>query len=212
MKPHRSSLLFGALGLASLLFACRPQPAQPPEGSNPATAIPLLDPASVEGDFMLRQRIEGAYGERKVAFDAVVQKQGNTLLVLTLTPYGSRAFSITQTGQDVQVEKFISRELPFDPRFILLDVQRVFMMGLPDAPLGDGWHRGRERGELIRERWQGGRLLERHYRRRDRKTKGAVIVRYTGGYVPGERPGAITLNNEAFGYTLRLETSDYQTL
>lgn len=207
--------LMWPLCIAGSSMACRPRPpaTQPGgEGANPASEIPLLDPSTVPGDFMLRQHIEGEYGERRVAFEAIVQKQGNTLLVLTLTPYGSRAFAITQTGQDVTVEKFISRDLPFDPRFILLDVQRVFLMGLPDAPLEDGWHRARARGELIRERWEGGKLFERRYRRRDRNTKGEILVDYAGGYTPGERPPAITLKNEPFGYALRLETSDYQPL
>ncbi len=219
MTRLRSLALLGALGATSVqLAACRAAPpASSPVGSDdetspPPTTIPLLDPASVPGDFMMRQHIEGAYGDRKVAFEAVVQKQGNTLLVLTLTPYGSRAFAITQTGQDVQIEKFISRELPFDPRFILLDVQRVFMMGLRDAPRDDGWHRGRQGGEQIRERWKGGKLFERQYRGRDHDHRGAVLVRYAGGYTPGHRPPPITLNNEPFGYTLQLETSDYQPL
>lgn len=214
-RPLPSFALMSTLCIACASLACRPNPGgtEPAAGdANPAASIPLLDPSAVPGDFMLRQHIEGEYGERRVAFEAIVQKQDNTLLVLTLTPYGSRAFAITQTGQDVKVEKFISRDLPFDPRFILLDVQRVFLMGLPDAPRDDGWHRGRARGELIRERWEGGKLFERRYRRRDRNTKGDIIVEYAGGYAPGERPPSITLKNEPFGYALRLETSDYQPL
>ncbi|MCX4247042.1 DUF3261 domain-containing protein [Paraliomyxa miuraensis] len=196
-----------AWGLVVLLaVGCRPKA---PPGSYPGE---LVEPSSVARDFMLRQRAEGSYGEREVAFEAVVQKQGDTLMVLTLTPYGSRAFLVEQKGQEVRVEKFIPRDLPFDPRFILLDVQRVFLKGLPDGPRDDGWHRQRIDDEIVRERWEGGRLHERTYARRDRQPKGEIVVRYEGGWVPGERPPSIELHNGWFGYRLVLDTSDYQVL
>jgi Protein of unknown function (DUF3261) len=204
MRPWVARLC--ALAAVLVVAACRPPP---PPGSYPGE---LLDPSTITRDFMLRQHAEGAYGERSVSFDAVVQKQGDTLLVLTLTPYGSRAFLVEQRGQDVRVEKFIPRELPFDPRFILLDVQRVFLMGLPPGVRDDGWHRERMGEEIVRERWEAGRLHERRYARRDRKPKGDVVVRYEGGWVPGERPPTIELHNEWFGYRLVLETSDHQLL
>lgn len=194
------------VGMTTGIAGCRPPPAP---GTYPGE---LLDPSSVAQDFVIRQHIQGVYGERKVSFDAVVQKQGPTLLVLTLTPYGSRAFLVEQTGTEVRVEKFIPRELPFDPRFILLDVQRTFIMGLPGAPHEDGWHKKRNDEEVVSERWESGKLYERRYNRRDRKPKGAVVVRYEGGYVPGERPPVIVLSNEWFGYELTLDTSEFQVL
>jgi len=212
MSPRRPSLLRTRMLACALTLglgagiACAPPV---PPGTYPGE---LLNPKSVAQDYVIRQHIEGRYGERNVAFDAVVQKQGDVLLVLTLTPYGSRAFLVEQTGLDVRVEKFVPRDLPFDPSFILLDVQRTFMMGLPDGPLDDGWHKARMGDELVRERWLGGKLHERRYARRDRKPKGDVVVAYEGGYVPGERPPNITLTNEWFGYTLTLQTSDFQVL
>jgi hypothetical protein len=199
-------LSLALLGCVAAAVACASAPAP---GTYPGE---LLDPAEFAGDFMLRQHIQGSYGAREVAFDAVVQKQGDTLLVLTLTPYGSRAFVVEQRGQEVRVENFTHRELPFDPRFILLDVQRTFLLGLPGAPLKDGWHRARVENEIVREHWQGGRLHERRYARRDRKPKGEIIVRYEGGYLPGEAPPLIVLVNEWFGYRLTLQTSDFQVL
>jgi len=197
-------LLLATLPLVAA--ACRPPP---PPGTYPGE---LLAPSTIEQNFVIRQRIEGQYGPRTVAFDAVVQKVDDTLMVLTLTPYGSRAFMVQQTGQEVTVEKFIPRDLPFDPRFILLDVQRVFFMGLPDAPRSDGWHKERMGEEVVRERWQGGRLHERRYARRDRQPKGEVVVTYADGYVPGQAPPTVTLDNEWFGYRLELQTSDFQVL
>lgn len=202
------------LPLLTALAACpATTPTTAPETASKA-GYPgeLLDPASVAQNFSIRQHIEGAYGERKVSFEAVVQKKGETLLVLTLTPYGSRAFLVQQTGQHVEIESFIPRELPFNPRFILLDVQRVFMMGLPDGPHGDGWHEAQLGEELVRERWQDGQLYERRYQRLDHTPSGAVVVNYAGGYTPGERPPTITLRNEWLGYELSLKTSDFQVL
>ena len=180
-----------------------------PPGTYPGE---LLDPAEIAGDFVIRQHIQGAYGEREVSFDAVVQKQGDTLLVLTLTPYGSRALLVEQRGHEVRVESFIPREQPFDPRFILLDVQRTFLLGLPDPPREDGDHKARVGEEIVREHWQGGRLYERRFARRDRRIRGEIIVSYEGGYVRGEAPPTITLVNEWLGYRLTLRTSEFHVL
>src|SRR5690606_41940002 len=65
----------------------------------------LVDPSTVATDFMMRQHLQGDYGDDEIAFDAVVQKQGDTLLVLVLTPYGSRALLIEQKGLNTRDRK-----------------------------------------------------------------------------------------------------------
>lgn len=205
----RCRALAGSLSLL-LAAACatgcaapRPSPEAPGE---------LVDPATVAGDFAMRQHITGVHRDREISLDAVVQKQGGTLLVLVLTPYGSRGILIEQRGSDVRVETYIPRELPFSPKLVLLDVQRTFLQGLPDPPLPDGWHSARIGDEIVRERWQSGRLHERRYARRGHRAHGEVIVRYEGGWVPGHAPPTIVLVNEWFGYRLELKTSDFRVL
>lgn len=200
IRPCLFALVFTAT-------ACRPS--SPPAAVSPGE---LVDPSTVATDFMMRQHLQGDYGDDEIAFDAVVQKQGDTLLVLVLTPYGSRALLIEQKGLNTRVEKFVPQELPFDPRFVLLDVQRVFIKGITDTPKKDGWRTMKLDGETLRERWAGGRLVERRFRRSDRRVRGEVTVRYDGGWVPGEPPPEIELVNEWFGYRLSLRTDQYDRL
>lgn len=210
MNPLR---LCASLLLASALLACThrdppPSTTPPPAGGYPGV---LRDPATHAHDFMVRQHAVGDHNGRSFSFDAVVQKKGDELIVLVLTPYGSRALLIKQTGAEVEVQKFIDRELPFDPEFILLDVQRVFLKGQP-APHAEGWTETVAEDETIREHWQGGRLLAREYTRVDGTPAGTIAVTYEGGFQPGTKPPTLTLHNGWFGYTLTLETTDYQPL
>jgi hypothetical protein len=200
--------------VAAMAMGClASSPSKPP--ATPQLSYPgtLRDPGSSPHDFMVRQHAKGNYAERAISFEAVVQKSKDKLIVLVLTPYGSRALLIEQTGAHVRTEKFIDRELPFDPAFILLDVQRVFLKGQPSSPAPpEGWSESEIDGERVRERWEGGRLHERQYTRLDGTPEGTIVVRYEGGFVPGTKPPSILLDNGWFGYSMRLETSDFHQL
>ncbi|MBV1862739.1 MAG: DUF3261 domain-containing protein [Nannocystaceae bacterium] len=206
MRPYVPLFFFA---LSACVHASPPEPAPPSVGVGyPGT---LRDPATHEHNFMLRQHAKGNHEGGSFSFDAVVQKNGAELLVLVLTPYGSRALLVKQTGHDVQVETFIDRELPFAPESILLDVQRVFLKGQP-APHEDGWTQSVSDGETVRERWQEGRLYRREFTRLDNVPPGVITVTYEGGFKPGSKPPSLTLDNGWFGYSLTLETSDYHPL
>ncbi|MGH1346090.1 MAG: DUF3261 domain-containing protein [Nannocystales bacterium] len=211
-RPHRFTRTAFLL-VAAVALGCPPPP--PTKTPDPQVGYPgtLRDPGSSPHNFMVRQHAKGSYGERAISFEAVVQKNKDQLIVLVLTPYGSRALLIEQNGAEVRTEKFIDRELPFDPAFILLDVQRVFLKGQPSTPIpADGWTESDIDGEHVRERWAGGRLHERHYTRLDGAPEGTIIVRYEGGFEPGSKPPPIELDNGWFGYSMRLETSDFHPL
>ena len=55
----------------------------------------------------------------------MLQKAPGTLTLVGLTPYGSRAFLLQQTKGDVQFTKYVPRDMPFAPTFMLLDIHRV---------------------------------------------------------------------------------------
>src|SRR5690606_32469212 len=105
--------------------------------------------------FVLEQRVRSESLAGEYEFRAVLQKQGNDLVVVGLGPHGGRGFVLTQRGEEVEFESHLPRELPFPPRFMLLDIHRAFFKGL-DGPLPDGEHRETRDGEEIVERWEGG--------------------------------------------------------
>jgi hypothetical protein len=199
-------------GLALLAAACahRPQPL-PDEAGYPGT---LADLRRVPGDFMWRQSITASYGKQRGRFEAVVQKQGDRMLILGLTPMGTRAFLLEQQGAQTKATVYVDRAMPFPPKYVFLDVHRTYFLGIAPPPTGDGWHQEVRDGETIRELWRGGRLFERRFERLDHRPSGQIVVRYDGGYAPAPvpHPGHIVLDNGWFGYQLAIDTLEAESL
>jgi hypothetical protein len=192
--------------------AAAPRPAVHPD---PGT---LHAPGEYPGSFLDRQTIAATYAGRSAKFDAVLQKQGNDLLLLGMTPFGSRAFALKQSGLEVSYESFIPQvdQLPFPPRYILLDVHRVFFGGIPTdgQPLADGPHEAPPRdGELLTEYWQDRRLKQRRYRSTTVPSAGEIVIDYDSGMQPGGPPPPhIAFVNGWFGYRLDITTVSHQPL
>jgi hypothetical protein len=144
-------------------------------------------------------------------FRAVLQKLEDTLVVVALGPHGGRAFVLTQRGDDVELESHLPRELPFPPRFMLMDIHRAWFAGL-DGPLPDGEHRAERDGEEIVERWEGGMLRERTFRRLDGRPTGTIRIAYEPGLGGSGPPREVRLHNGWFGYTLTLTTLSHQRI
>jgi uncharacterized protein DUF3261 len=196
------------------LAACRSTaaPSQPP--AEPYT-LPLREPGAFHGDFIDRQKIHATYGDRSLSFEAVLQKQGDTLTLLGLTPFGSRAFVVRQVGNEVSFESFLPETLPFPPQYMLIDVQRVFLgWAWGDQPGGsDGSREALRQGEVVREEWQRGRLLRRSFRRVDGRPRGEIVIEYDGGMtLDGTPPAHVILTNGWYGYRLQIETESHQAL
>jgi hypothetical protein len=198
-------LLLGVSGCAARVPSAPPRPY--------AGEIPA--PGSYPGDFLDRQKIVARYGDRRSGFDAVLQKQGDEVLLVGLTPFGSRAFVLKQSGREISFEAFIAPALPFPPRYILMDVHRVFFSGLapPGGALPDGLHEDTRDGEILTERWQDGRLTERRFRRADADPPGEIRVDYGQGMgADGTPPAHIAFYNGWFGYSLDITTVSHQRL
>ncbi|HVZ33786.1 MAG TPA: DUF3261 domain-containing protein [Polyangiaceae bacterium] len=195
-----------------LLLASACGARQKPESALPAhTAAGVLLPTDDLGPpFMVEQRLHGHYGERDVSLDCVVQLQEGTLTVVGLTPFGSRAFVIEQRGTAVRFEKFVDRKVPFEPVHVLYDLHRVFFRGLK-GPLSDGVHEGQDAGELVRERWAGGHIVERRFESLEGPASNMVVVAFQGAPAPVVAPH-VKLTNIAFGYTLEIENSEQKQL
>ncbi len=172
----------------------------------------LRAPSELGADVMMRQRLTARWGEGESAsFEAVLQKQGDALVLLGLGPHGGRAFLLEHRDGEVRFEPYVDLELPFPPRFVLLDVQRVFFPYLGE-PLDEGTRERTVDGEVVREVWRGGRLVERTFRRADGDPEGVIRVDYGEGLATGLPPPLIVLDNGWLGYTLSVETLSYQSL
>ncbi len=158
---------------------------------------------------LLRQRLHGKFGARQFDVDCVLQVVHGKLTIVGLTPFGSRAFVLTQTGLRYEFEQMLAGHLPFDPVRILEDVHRVFFRGLPSSR--ENLVRGVQAGDRVLERWSGGVLRERTFERIDRNPPGVIRVTYLGPSAPLV-PVRVRLDNQRHGYTLDIETVAQQLL
>lgn len=207
--PRLAPLLLPAAAL--LLAACCPPPgagfvlrAEDYPGA-------LHPPSALGPDFMWRQRLTARFGDREESFEAVLQKVGDELVLLGLTPFGSKAFVLRQAGGETELTSFVDREMPFPARFVLIDVHRVYVALAPDAP-PEGEHRFERDGEEVVEVRRAGRLIERRFRRLDGQPPGVITVRYQRWSDDGLDPLEVELDNGWFGYRLSVSTVERTAL
>jgi hypothetical protein len=193
-----------------------PSPAgEEPAGEPPAsTPTPLVSIGDLPHDFLMRQKLVAEHAGKKHRFEAVVQKQGDVLSIIGLTPFGTKAFLLRQTGDEIEFESFIDREIPFPPRHVLEDVHRSFLWHVR-LPWGHAGPEGSSTvdvlGESVSERWEGGRLMERSF---ERGGSGSATLRidYGEGMLGDRPPPRIRLENGWHGYSLTIETPEYRSL
>lgn len=192
--------------VCSLLAACGPRPRPAAPAARPV-ALPVLT-ADAQRPFALEQRLRGRYGEQEFDAHVVLQWHEGVLRLVGLAPFGARAFVVEQRGADVRVENALGRALPFDPRHVLVDIHRVLFSGF-DRPQPDGVHELRQGDALIRERWQGGRLLERRFV--SPAGEDTAVVSFSGPPAPVIAP-RVRLVNQTMRYQLEIETLSQQWL
>lgn len=191
--------------LCCLLASCggsRARSAQPP---GPVALRPLA--ADARPPFVLEQRLHGRYGEQDIEAHVVLQWHEGVLRLVGLAPFGARAFVVEQRGADVRVENSLGRELPFDPRHVLVDIHHVLFEGFGSTQ-PDGEHELRDGDALIRERWQAGHIVERRVGGAAGK---GVVISFSGAPAPVLAP-RVRLVNEGLGYQLQIETLNQQWL
>lgn len=192
--------------VAALLTASCAHRAPPPPMPAP-TAKDLPPPDAIPGAFAIRQKLTAKSAHGGGSFEAVLQKKPGEVVLVGLTPFGSRAFLLRQTAAEVQFTSYISRELPFPPSYMLLDVHRVMDAWLGPAP-ADGARSGQVGDERIQERWSGGRLVQRTFTRVSNaagQPPGDVTIAYEGAG-PAGVASRVTLANARYGYSLTIES------
>ncbi len=141
-------------------------------GCRPRNAVPvslgiLRPPADFSVDFLLQQRLTFTRGDVERTLQTALQRRGDELVLIGLTPLGTRAFVVQQQGLEVSAQSHLPGDepLPFPPRAVLIDVQRALLPVLDGPPPSDGRRSGERAGEAVSERWANGRLVERRFRR-----------------------------------------------
>jgi hypothetical protein len=201
------------LTLGALLTACAAPPgprftdADYPGTVLPASALPV--------DVLWQQRVTATWGEgSQRGFDAAIQKQGDLLTVLGLSPVGSVGFAFLVRGEQVELRNDTDKggeaqiDLPFPPRFVVLDVQRTFYPWFEEAPPVEGERERTVDGERVREVWHGGRLAQRRFERIDAQPPGVITITYdwTDTDPSWLAPRHTLLDNGWFGYQLTVDT------
>ena len=200
-----------ALGALTVAACCpAPRPDKLPDNAYPGT---LRAPSDLGTQVMLRQKVTAKWGKSQArSFEAVLQVQGDTMTVLGLSPMGQMGFAITLKDGKIDFQNRSGMDLPFPPRFILLDVQRAFWPWLGPAPTADGERAGEAPGEKVTETWADGRLRRRTFRRSNNEPPGAIVVTYEGWKDSAQAPDKVILDNRWFGYVLTVETYEQQRL
>lgn len=211
MRRNLCSVVFLLLaGLASLHCAARTQSgAGTPMMNQELGPGPLrpIDPSSQ--DFFAEHHVEIVWGETSRSFRAVLQKRGETLELIMLGPMEQPVVRVFQHGGEVGMERMIQRRLPFEPEYILADVQKAFLPWAADESGSlDGagiMHEGVFETLHWREVVHAEKIQERSFWREDLGE--AVPLRVVYEYEEGEdTPSAVTLYNTWLSYTLHIQT------
>lgn len=241
-----------AIALAVLLVAAcsgpKPMPASTSgsakSGSDVSSAVLPVSDSAIESlqnsllsvdtlgaSFQWRQRVTARFGDKKQSFEAVLSKQPGQLQLLGLGPMGTVGFVLqlnqSDKGRLPEVE-FSNRSpisFPFDPRYILLDIQRVYYPWLEALTEAEGKRpslsrQGQVRGQAIVETWQLGRLEERRFSALSNTARSSansalssqVVVSYSGWQAGQVAAARVVLQDPQRGYELVIETLEEQVL
>ncbi|MSQ84860.1 MAG: DUF3261 domain-containing protein [Myxococcales bacterium] len=194
------------LAICTLLSACSGQPARPTKLTPDSYPWTLRQPHAFGKDFLWQQRLTARTGRREDSLTVALQKRGNVVTLVGLTPFNTKAFVLQQDGDVVTFEALVNREMPFPPRFILIDIQRTYLPLPSDATTPhDGVQTLELAGERVQQTFVGGQLSERRFERLDGKPAGTLRIRYQGWW-PNGATRKILLDNAWFGYSLVIET------
>lgn len=210
---RRHLLLLGA----SLPMACRSHaPTKTPKESESNELGPyrgpLVPPEDIPTDFVWQQRVSAFFGETKGAFDAILQKTGEELLVLGLTPFKTRGFALEQRGQTYEYEQFVPFDLPFSPEAVLYDIHRAFFFELEGPFPSSGSRASSFEDETIVDTFADGKLIRRVFSSVSGTNEKLLVDYAAPGYAPLRPPSMTKLDNRAYGYRLEVETFSIQAL
>lgn len=200
--------------LLALCCACGgPQLPAAANGRPRGEPAPLLPVSAFAHDVQWRQRVTAAWPTGSHSFDAVLQKRHGELLLLGLSPLGLPGFVLRlHENGAIDVENRSGRELPFEPRYVMADVERVFFPWLPEPAPRAGERSGTVSGMKVDERYENGRLVARSFERQTRAGLERVEITYSGWQADKDAPAHATLHNLALDYRLTIDTLEQSRL
>jgi hypothetical protein len=205
--------------------ACASAPSATPNhgqgAGRPSVPPPaLLLPSALLYDFQWRQRVTARWPTGTHSFDAVLQKREGELILVGLSPLGLPGFvlRLNESGA-LNVENRTDQALPFEPAYVVADVQRVFFPWLAaPAPDFSGERTGEHAGTQVFERFAHGQLQERRLTRETPSGSERVVILYPSpspqgaAPTPGDAPAKAELKNELLGYELQIVTLEQSRL
>ena len=129
--------LLPALALAAA--ACKTLPPPPPI----FTPLPhladcpgrLRSTQEIEGDWVIHEQVRVTGGGVDESYGLVVQKTGPKLVMLGLTPFGAKAFSVVQIGTQTWSESYLGPATVVPPDNVLRDLHRALFLTVADPAL-----------------------------------------------------------------------------
>jgi hypothetical protein len=223
---HASGATFGVaaftLVLASGCVSSGAQPNTTPHGQAfgqtngpaPPRDYPgtLRSAVALGADFQWRQQVTAKWPQGTRSFDAVLSKTGDELLLVGLGPMDTPGFVLTLDAKArLDFVNHTGQPARFNPRYVLLDVQRVFYPWFPSAS-NAGTRETRVDNERVTETWKDGVLTQRTFQRLDNNPPGVIVVMYSGWRAGNRAPERATLKNGWFGYSLTIQTLEQSSL
>jgi len=121
-------------------------------------------------------------------YSLIVQKTGTRLVLVALTRFGAKAFSVVQEGRELQVESALGPATVVPPENVLRDVHRArFLTAGASAETGEV--ETERDGETIRDTWRSGVLVRRVFSSAD----GIVDLEFSA-------PHTVHIHNRRCGY------------
>ncbi|MFI5315830.1 MAG: DUF3261 domain-containing protein [Myxococcota bacterium] len=128
-----------ALAGAALALACRtvtpPLMVLAPLPRLPDCPGELRSTNDLEGDWVIHERLRVTGNGVDESFGLVLQKTGPKLVLVGLTPFGAKAFGVTQIGLETWSDSYLGPVLSVPPENVLRDVHRAHFLPVDDPGL-----------------------------------------------------------------------------
>lgn len=83
----------------------------------------LLPPGTLGQDISLEQLVDARYGDKTYSFHCLLEVDRERLVLVGMTPFNTRAFTLTLQDEQLSIDVAPGAQLPAEPSRILADLQ-----------------------------------------------------------------------------------------